>query len=694
MADSNFDNERLREIVIDLEMSKDRERELRALSDSLYEGVKALTSSNESHVIFKNLITSLESAFKFDFALVATKRLSENLSSEDIYLDCSYATDERFEELSWQAKKTFGRILKGKPVVLASIERIEEWGAISDELKQEIQSSVYLPVIGQRNAAIIMFFSKTSGFYTNHHKSLASKLNDLLNQAILTIEKTEMIKETLSLVNSKNKEIESIVQSIQDALFIIEKNKSIGQIVSPAYRKLILSSNQEEFSTYLDVLNAFVSDQGADQLAIYKASLEACFGEDLFQWELIKDNLPIESCYTDSEVCNRILSWNWAPIVSDAGAIERVLVTVKDITKLRLLEEEALKEKEVLSVISAIIHAGQKNTHDFLNSAEHYLQENMGVVQSQDELGESDIALLFRNMHTIKGNARTYQFVSLCDLSHEIESVYDQIRKGRLEVNKVELLDQLAELENGLAGYRAILEEKLNFTSADKRAPSRDQQLIENISNVVSNSDESKVLSHVKQLLSVYESQDLTCILQRHIDGLAEIAEKVGKPLPKVEIVSQSTRFKNTFANILGDTMAHCFRNSMDHGLESGDERLDKDKPLQGTIVVEILKESGQVYLAFGDDGRGLNINALRAKLDPNNANWDDHQVAQLIFNSGVSTSETVTDISGRGVGMDAVKSYMEKLGGQMFIRFTGKQSNDGFQPFATLIQIPPQYLA
>jgi hypothetical protein len=193
MADSNFDNERLREIVIDLEMSKDRERELRALSDSLYEGVKALTSSNESHVIFKNLITSLESAFKFDFALVATKRLSENLSSEDIYLDCSYATDERFEELSWQAKKTFGRILKGKPVVLASIERIEEWGAISDELKQEIQSSVYLPVIGQRNAAIIMFFSKTSGFYTNHHKSLASKLNDLLNQAILTIEKTEMI---------------------------------------------------------------------------------------------------------------------------------------------------------------------------------------------------------------------------------------------------------------------------------------------------------------------------------------------------------------------------------------------------------------------------------------------------------------------------------------------------------------------
>ena len=152
----------------------------------------------------------MESAFQFDFALVATKRLSDDLSSEDLYLDCSYATDDRFNALSWQVKKTFARILKGKPVVLASIERIEEWSLISDDLKHEIQSSVYLPVIGQRNAAIIMFFNRTSGFYTNHHKSLASKLNNLLNQAILTVEKTEMIKETLSLVNSKNKEIVGI----------------------------------------------------------------------------------------------------------------------------------------------------------------------------------------------------------------------------------------------------------------------------------------------------------------------------------------------------------------------------------------------------------------------------------------------------------------------------------------------------
>ena len=693
MTDSNFDNERLKEIVIDLEMSKDREKELRILSDSLYEGVKALTSSNDSDAIFRNLITSLESAFQFDFALVATKRFSDDLSSEDLYLDCSYATDDRFNALSWQVKKTFARILKGKPVVLASIERIEEWSCISDELKQEIQSSVYLPVIGQRNAAIIMFFSRTSGFYTNHHKSLASKLNNLLNQAILTVEKTEMIKETLSLVNSKNKEIESIVQSMQDALFIIEKDKSIGHIFSPAYRDLMVSANHQQGATYLDVLDAFVSDQGTDQLAVYRASLEACFDEDLFQWELIKDNLPIESAYTDSEACKRILSWSWAPIASDEGAIERVLVTVKDITKLRLLEEKALKEREVLSIISVIINAGQKNTYDFLNSARHYLQENIDLVQSQGELGESDIALLFRNMHTIKGNARTYKFLSLCDTSHEIESVYDQIRKGSLDVNKAELLGQLAELEDGLARYRTILEEQLNFTGLDKRAPSPDQQLIENISNAVSGSADSEVLSLIKRLLSDYESQGLNGILQRHIDGLEEIAEKVGKPKPEVKIVCQGTRFKNTFADILGDAMAHCFRNSMDHGLESGDERLHGHKPLQGTIIVEILKESDKVYLSFTDDGRGLNISALRSKLDPSNAHWNDHQVAQLIFNSGVSTSETITDISGRGVGMDAVKSYMQKLGGEMFIRFTGKKSKEGFQPFATLIQIPPEYL-
>lgn len=694
MTEINVDNERLREIIIDLEMSKDRERELRVLSDSLYEGVKALTSSNESDVIFRNLVTSLKSAFQFDVALVATRRSSDDSSSETPCLYCSYATDDRFEALSWQVKKTFARILKGKPVVLASIERIEEWSTISYALKQEIQSSVYLPVIGQRNAAVIMFFSKTQGFYTNHHKSLASKLNNLLHQAILTVEKTETIKETLSLVNSKNKEIESIVNSMKDALFIIEKDKSIGQITSPTYHELVLSANRNEFTTYIDVLNAFVSDQGADQLAVYKASLEACFDEDLFQWELIKDNLPIESAYTDTEASKRILSWSWAPIASDAGTIERVLVTVKDITNLRLLEKTALEEKEVLSIISSIINAGQKNAYNFLNSADRYLQENIDLIKSRPALDEADIALLFRNMHTIKGNARTYQFVSLCDLSHEIESVYDQIRKGSADLNRADLLGQLAELEGGLARYRTILEEKLNFTGLDQRAPSPDQKLIKDISETISGHSDATALKHIKQLLAVYGSQDLTGILQRHIDGLEEIAEKVGKPTPKVQIVCQSTRFKNSFANVLGDAMSHCFRNSMDHGLESSDERLDRDKPLQGLITVEILKESGKVYLSFSDDGRGLNINALRAKLDPTDAHWNDHQVAQLIFNSGVSTSQTITDISGRGVGMDAVKSYMEKLGGQMFIKFTGKQSDDGFQPFATMIQIPPKYLA
>lgn len=693
MTDTNFDNERLREIVIDLEMSKDRERELRILSDSLYEGVKALTSSNESDVIFRNLITSLKSAFQFDFALVATKRLPDDSSSEALYLDCSYATDARFNELSWQVKKTFARILKGKPVVLASIERVEEWNAISSELKQEIQSSVYLPVIGQRNAVIIMFLSKTPGFYTNHHKSLASKLNNLLHQAILTVEKTEMIKETLGLVNSKNKEIESIVKSMNDALFIIEKDKSIGQIVSPAYRDLVMSANHNGFDNYLDVLTVFIPDQGTDQLAVYKASLEACFDEDLFQWELIKDNLPSESAYIDSKAERRILSWSWAPIASDAGVIERILVTVKDITKMRLLEEKALKEREVLNIISAIINAGQKNTYDFLNSAGHYLRENIDLVQSHETLDESDIALLFRNMHTIKGNARTYQFVSLCDLSHEIESAYDQIRKGRLKANKTVLLEQLAQLENSLARYRKILEEKLNFTGFDKRAPSPEQQLIENISTAISDITDITALSRIKQLLAVHESQSLSGILQRHIDGLEEIAEKLGKPKPEVQIICQNTRFKNTFANILGDAMAHCFRNSMDHGFELNDERLNSGKPLRGKIVVEILKESGKVYLAFRDDGRGLNIKALRENLDPSHTNWSDHQVAQLIFDSGVSTSKTVTDISGRGVGMDAVKSYMHKVGSKMFIRFTGKMSEEGYQPFATLIQIPPQYL-
>jgi two-component system chemotaxis sensor kinase CheA len=117
----------------------------------------------------------------------------------------------------------------------------------------------------------------------------------------------------------------------------------------------------------------------------------------------------------------------------------------------------------------------------------------------------------------------------------------------------------------------------------------------------------------------------------------------------------------------------HLVRNSLDHGLETTEERIAAGKPERGIIALHAYHEGGQVIIEVTDDGRGLNRarifqKAVERGLIAADANLSDHEIDQLICAPGFSTADQVTDISGRGVGMDVVKRSIEQLRGQMQI--------------------------
>ena len=120
--------------------------------------------------------------------------------------------------------------------------------------------------------------------------------------------------------------------------------------------------------------------------------------------------------------------------------------------------------------------------------------------------------------------------------------------------------------------------------------------------------------------------------------------------------------------------MTHLVRNSADHGLETPEERLDNNKPELGTIRLNAFHEGGNICITVEDDGRGLNRDKILAKavkqgLIAENETPPDDQIWPLIFKPGFSTAEKVTDVSGRGVGMDVVKRNIEGLGGTVKIK-------------------------
>ncbi|PKU22317.1 chemotaxis protein CheW [Telmatospirillum siberiense] len=143
-----------------------------------------------------------------------------------------------------------------------------------------------------------------------------------------------------------------------------------------------------------------------------------------------------------------------------------------------------------------------------------------------------------------------------------------------------------------------------------------------------------------------------------------------------LQMIGAETELDRQVLELIKDPLTHMVRNSADHGLESTNERRLIGKPEVGKIVLNAYHEGGHIIIEIADDGRGLNIARIRQKVAANGLategeleQMNDQQVAQYIFRAGFSTAEKVTSVSGRGVGMDVVRTNIEKIGGTIELK-------------------------
>jgi len=153
------------------------------------------------------------------------------------------------------------------------------------------------------------------------------------------------------------------------------------------------------------------------------------------------------------------------------------------------------------------------------------------------------------------------------------------------------------------------------------------------------------------------------------------LAKKAGK---KVRLLTsgESTEVDKSLLEAVSDPLVHLIRNAVDHGLESETERISANKPLEGTVRLEASLTGSEIQLLILDDGRGMNLQKIRSKAIENKLisaedNLSEEQLFNLVFLPGFSTAEKVTEISGRGVGMDVVKKNIEKIKGKIKISST-----------------------
>lgn len=156
---------------------------------------------------------------------------------------------------------------------------------------------------------------------------------------------------------------------------------------------------------------------------------------------------------------------------------------------------------------------------------------------------------------------------------------------------------------------------------------------------------------------------------------IRDLSKKLDKKM-ELYMSGEETELDRTVVDEIGDPLMHLLRNAADHGLESGEVRKAKGKPSVGSIFLDAYQDGNNVVIEVRDDGAGINIENVKEKaitkgvITPEQGeNMSDQEIINLLFHAGFSTSEVVSDVSGRGVGLDVVKSKIESLSGEVEVK-------------------------
>lgn len=167
-------------------------------------------------------------------------------------------------------------------------------------------------------------------------------------------------------------------------------------------------------------------------------------------------------------------------------------------------------------------------------------------------------------------------------------------------------------------------------------------------------------------------AQPIGSVFSRVPRILRELAASTGKHV-QLEVIGEATELDKTVIERLGEPLTHLIRNAVDHGIETADERLAAGKPAEGTLTLAAEQRSGRILIRIADDGKGIDRSrvfekAVEKGIVAADAQLSPEEIDNLIFAPGFSTAQTVTSVSGRGVGMDVVRQNVKDLGGRITI--------------------------
>ncbi len=528
--------------------------------------------------------------------------------------------------------------------------------------------------------------------------------NNMKMMAIIAVQNATLenrVAERTAQLSQKTSDINAMLQNMKLGVSTVVP----GNRIHPEYSNYLRTIFASDDLAGKDLSEALfsASSLGVDAKDQVTVALGAILGEDAMMFDF-NSHLLAREMTINPDGRQKIVQMDWSPILGENGTVDKVLLITQDVTQLRELEASSASQRDELEIISKLIRTPVGKFNAFIESSLGYIAENRRLLSGASGNDPATIAALFRNMHTIKGNARTFEFTHITNTAHSAEQTYDMLRKDPSAAWDVHLLhSELDAVDAAVLRYGKVNDDTLgrkgraadlltnrgSFISTEQLASLRTMAL-----SIERNAAPEK-LTEFNRAIGRLGLVPLSRIVSGAADAVESLATEIGKPAPSIEVIDDDSCFNPQFAETLKSCLMHLLRNSLDHGIEAPADRVRADKAERGTIRFTSQRHGDQLQLRIGDDGRGLALHRLFDKAVAEGVFAATQKpargaVAELIFRSGLSTAAQVTQVSGRGVGMDAVRTFLAERGATIQIELERPADPDlGFARFEFLLVIP-----
>ena len=479
----------------------------------------------------------------------------------------------------------------------------------------------------EMNLRIVYFILSglTAAFIANNVKKLVVK-------SLKQQQEKNALETKTKVQEAVTSEYQKLTDNITDALIMIDENFTIGSQFSKKAVELFETNTIADMN-FVDLI--YPDETQIEAKKELSHFLSVLWKNKVTEMDMLMDINPLNKLTLDIQGKRKIIKASFGKIYEDDKLVN-ILITIQDVTELEMAAQQLAKEKEKHQVelenISAILKMGTDSLADFLNEA----YEALSVAKDNlNDLTEDNINKIFRFMHSLKGVAHTIGFYDIAKKAHALEDLFAAIRdKGEADLNEIRSVQK--NLENLTILIDDIVVLKNRFSSFRGSSSKTD-----------------------------YRSS-LKAELEKMAFDLTEQFEKPSEISINIDIDDEQI-LKN-----VKNSLIHLLRNSIDHGIEDKFERLSVSKSEKAKLILEAYKKDNFYFFEISDDGKGIDLEKVKKKgikkgllktMEPSR-----NELLNLLFNPGFSSKDIVTEISGRGVGLDVVKTSVDNMKGKIQI--------------------------